>query len=157
METTRTRISKSLALNSLLARETNWMETEVVIGLHRIFIVLNSLLARETNWMETFNQFFLFCVTQIISLLARETNWMETCFTKFWKSSNEDIFLYSLEKIIEWKLLALVRLNFALSVFLYSLEKIIEWKLNTVLVAKPAIVNVLYSLEKLIEWKQDMF
>ncbi len=36
--------------------------------------------------------------------------------------------LYSLEKLIEWKLFNVVQYQYAL-VALYSLEKLIEWKL----------------------------
>ena len=36
---------------------------------------------------------------------------------------------------------------------LYSLEKLIEWK-HLALARLPRVTRTLYSLEKLIEWKQ---
>jgi len=85
---------------SLLARETNWMETQLHLIHHRwqrsicpyslgklIEWKLEtrecppnpctmSLLARETNWMETEKREATWATPR--SLLARETNWMET-------------------------------------------------------------------------------
>ena len=64
-----------LPIDSLLARETNWMET---ISCTRVSSgIFSSLLARETNWMETFFD-LLWLLIGRDSLLARETNWMET-------------------------------------------------------------------------------
>ena len=37
--------------NSLLAREINWLETQ--IGADAAVVGVNSLLAREINWLET--------------------------------------------------------------------------------------------------------
>ena len=39
---------------------------------------------------------------------------------------------------------------------LYSLEKLIEWKLGMLLLYQ-GLLGTLYSLEKLIEWKQSLF
>ncbi|WP_416338780.1 hypothetical protein [Microcystis aeruginosa] len=36
---------------------------------------------------------------------------------------------------------------------LYSLEKLIEWKLGFRLLPRYRVLETLYSLEKLIEWK----
>ena len=38
-------------------------------------------------------------------------------------------------------------------IILYSLEKLIEWKLRQMVEAEMLTRQVLYSLEKLIEWK----
>ena len=64
-----------------------------------------SLLAREINWMETgICRHILYSFYKPNSLLAREINWMET------RPDNKEydrLFqtLYSLEKLIEWKLI----------------------------------------------------
>ena len=92
---------RSDSKSSLLAREINWMETILLRFCLQTF-ELFSLLAREINWMETCWQ-----VTRRVvicpSLLAREINWMETT-----RSINVNTLyfdsLYSLEKLIEWKL-----------------------------------------------------
>ena len=83
--------------------------------------------------------------------------------------------LYSLEKLIEWKLFQLLaalgrfagsllarEINWMetrnragrnlLSVALYSLEKLIEWKQENDN-NRYSYLSSLYSLEKLIEWK----
>ena len=64
-----------LLVNSLLAREINWMET--VLSLPPKYRQFLSLLAREINWMETSLKKF-FDRKTLCSLLAREINWMET-------------------------------------------------------------------------------
>ncbi|ELP53754.1 hypothetical protein O53_2561 [Microcystis aeruginosa TAIHU98] len=61
--------------------------------------------------------------------------------------------LYSLEKLIEWKLGWNFN-RFFRRFPLYSLEKLIEWKLNLNHCFTPKLFS-LYSLEKLIEWKLD--
>ena len=58
--------------------------------------------------------------------------------------------LYSLEKLIEWKL-TLLSSTIKIVRFLYSLEKLIEWKLYSI--SPIPHFQFLYSLEKLIEWK----
>ena len=51
METFKLSIMAWFSLVSLLARETNWMETDFALGSYYVYFM--SLLARETNWMET--------------------------------------------------------------------------------------------------------
>jgi len=60
--------------------------------------------------------------------------------------------LYSLEKLIEWKLDSASEVQ-TFYIALYSLEKSIEWK---PIIRRMLLLYVfsLYSLEKLIEWKR---
>ena len=88
----------------------------------------HSLLAREINWMETYHGLDLL-ESYLTSLLAREINWMETKEFIWSSILLKGVSLYSLEKLIEWKLTVNpLNLN-ALMISLYSLEKLIEWKL----------------------------
>ncbi len=80
------------------------METDGIYGQQRSYLD-HSLLAREINWMETIIRERM-GKEIYYSLLAREINWMETMTHNvdtvyrlgFYKT------LYSLEKLIEWKL-----------------------------------------------------
>ena len=159
---------------SLLARETNWMETWGMSS--PSFLVSMSLLARETNWMETWCGTYclpqtpspyslgkliewkpwesLFFVSFSESLLARETNWMETrrlCLFARWLDCP-----YSLGKLIEWKLHRFIVFCCPTWFSPYSLGKLIEWKPFVIQDEKTEFILVKcpYSLGKLIEWKQ---
>jgi hypothetical protein len=59
-----------------------------------------SLLARETNWLET-GWDRVWAIANFISLLARETNWLET---EKQKQLEKQLAPYSLGKLIDWKL-----------------------------------------------------
>ncbi len=78
--------------------------------------------------METQEKVFAPTGENTFPLLAREINWMETHALI---EANKDgaITLYSLEKLIEWKLAIHRQLSPHKST-LYSLEKLIEWKLQ---------------------------
>ncbi len=76
--------------------------------------------------METLSSVSKGMYATMISLLAREINWMETKAIAGSFVLNTST-LYSLEKLIEWKLLSKNFLTEKLYA-LYSLEKLIEWK-----------------------------
>ena len=86
-----------------------------------------SLLARETNWMETFFKQGDSLVIGDMSLLARETNWMETSPKGMFQCP---VFSpYSLGKLIEWKQTDTASDNRKSGQRCpYSLGKLIEWK-----------------------------
>ncbi len=115
-----------------------------------------------------------------VSLLAREINWMETSKSSLgvanqrWPST-----LYSLEKLIEWKLESFNQTvttvqcnsllareinwmeterfpsNHSLNSFISLLAREINWmETGSIRVILYVMVS-LYSLEKLIEWKHD--
>ena len=133
---------------SLLARETNWMETSSHTGW--LPSSSRSLLARETNWMETafqygtdFSNFCPYSLGKLIewkpgvvkrfveyrhgqSLLARETNWMETSWERYYNGYAHSP--YSLGKLIEWKPQKICLYNNRYPISPYSLGKLIEWK-----------------------------
>ncbi len=90
-----------------------------------------SLLARETNWLETGCQIWNICFNNFrFSLLARETNWLETWQTSSTLQKRCLLSPYSLGKLIDWKP-TFKPPTPCFKIFLapYSLGKLIDWKL----------------------------
>ena len=138
------------SLSSLLARETNWMETAYPPRAEYWLVVPYSL-GKPIEWKHPND--WLRAIAVCSSLLARETNWMETSAVSFSNPIIVSGVPYSLGKPIEWKLLIRAALITA-AIHNSLLARETNWMETPIsYLGQWPTVRIPYSLGKPIEWK----